>query len=170
MMNMGERISEEECNFLVEVNKMNNSIFIGSTICCRRLMWMVTDVSTLRSLLVWWGARATTAVWMAVGRATKKNRQTTSMCVNDITLRLCFIKSKRPCVMCFILCYQDSCQCRQCHSAMLNVWLNVWLLFKNFEPFFNLSIFTMSEVKHEKDKPQQDFTHLLPDSSSQRWC
>ena len=52
MMNMGERISEEECNFLVEVNKMNNSVFNGSTICCSRPMLMVTDVSTLRSLLV----------------------------------------------------------------------------------------------------------------------
>ena len=31
-MNMGERISEEECSFLVEVNKMNNSLFMGITV------------------------------------------------------------------------------------------------------------------------------------------
>ena len=49
MMNMGERISEEECNFLVEVNIMQ-VLRIYRRI-CRRLMLMVTDVSTLRSLL-----------------------------------------------------------------------------------------------------------------------
>ena len=49
MMNMGEKITEDECEFLVEVDIFSCLIIIIMSI--RRLMWMEMAASTLKSLL-----------------------------------------------------------------------------------------------------------------------